>query len=62
MGNGSEIFRRDQAQMHAPKSPEETAVAARDLAQSGFSNWTISCILRLDIGAVRQLVGERRTI
>jgi hypothetical protein len=55
----AEIFRRDQANQFAPKTPAEVAAAAKDLAANGYSDYTIGQILRLDVAAVRQLIGER---
>ena len=54
-------FYRDRAEKHAPKTAEEIAAAARDLAASGYSDHTISAILKLDVNGVRELVGQRNT-
>lgn len=54
----SEIFRRDQAQRYAPKTPSEVLRAARDLAASGYSARTISVVLNIDIVVVHELIGE----
>jgi hypothetical protein len=54
-----EQFRLDQAMKYAPSTPEEVARAARDLAHSGYSDHTISAILKVDLNSVRQLVGPR---
>jgi hypothetical protein len=55
----SDVFHRDRAQMHAPRTPEEIARAARDLAASGFSDHTVAAILKVDVNALRKMLGER---
>jgi hypothetical protein len=55
----SDIYRRDQAERYAPKTPEEGAAAARDLASSGYTDSTIGAVLKLDVNAVRQMLGDR---
>jgi hypothetical protein len=47
--------------VHAPKTAEEIERAARDLAAANFSDHTISSILKLDVQAVRRLIGDRNT-
>lgn len=54
-----ESYRRDRAMEHAPKTQEEIERAARDLAASGFSDHTVSAILKIDVAVVRQMNGER---
>jgi hypothetical protein len=46
-----------RAQRHAPKTAEQIAAAARELARDGHSDHTIAQILRLDVQAVRQIIG-----
>jgi len=48
-----------RAQQNAPKTPTEVAMAARDLAAQGFTDHTISSILKIDVAAVRQMIGQR---
>lgn len=55
----SDPFYRDRAEKYAPKTAEEIALAARDLAASGYSDHTVSAILKLDVNAVRELIGQR---
>jgi hypothetical protein len=55
----SEAFYHERAQTHAPKTAAEIERAARDLAASGFSDHTVAAILKLDVSAIRQLLGER---
>jgi SOS response regulatory protein OraA/RecX len=50
---------RARAEANAPKSPEEVAAAARDMAARGYSDDVIASILRIDIAAARQMLGER---
>lgn len=52
-------FYRDKAERHAPKTLKEVAAAAKDLAASGFSDYTVAAVLRLDVNVVRQMIGER---
>jgi hypothetical protein len=59
MTSQSAIFYRDRSQQYAPRTPDETAQAAHALAADGFSDSTIAAILRLDVAAVRQLIGQR---
>jgi hypothetical protein len=55
----SDPFYRDRAEKHAPKTPQEVARAAQDLAASGYSDHTIASILKADVNAIRRLIGER---
>jgi transposase len=55
----NDIFYRDRAQMHAPKTADEIERAAKDLAASGYSDHTVAAILNVDVAAVRQMIGER---
>jgi sulfur transfer complex TusBCD TusB component (DsrH family) len=48
-----------RAEANAPKSPEEVAAAARDMAARGYSDDVVASVLRIDIAAVRQMLGER---
>ena len=52
----------DQARcvLHAPKTPAEIQAAAHRLLSQGFSDHTISSILKLDVNSVRTMLGERR--
>jgi hypothetical protein len=54
----SDPYYRDRAELHAPKTTEEVAKAARDLAASGFSDHTIAAILKIDTNYLRQLIGQ----
>jgi hypothetical protein len=53
----NDIYYRDRAQAHAPKTAEEIERAARDLAASGFSDHTVATILKVDVNALRQMLG-----
>jgi hypothetical protein len=53
------INARDPADRHAPATAEEIAAAAHSLACQGFSDHTVAAILKLDVAAVRQLIGQR---
>jgi hypothetical protein len=55
----SDLFYSDRAQAHAPKTAVEIERAARDLFASGFSDHTVAAILKLDVSAIRQMLGER---
>jgi hypothetical protein len=55
----SDIYYRDRAEAHAPKTAAEIERAARDLAASGFSDHTVAAILKLDVSAIRQMLGGR---
>lgn len=46
-----------RAQRHAPKTSEQIRAAAQSLARDGHTDHTIAQILRLDVQAVRQLIG-----
>jgi hypothetical protein len=48
-----------RAQRHAPKTAEQILAAARRLAREGHTDHTIAQILRLDVQAVRQLIGAQ---
>ncbi len=48
-----------RAQANAPRTPAEGAESTRELARQGFSDHTISSILRIDVQMVRRLIGER---
>lgn len=48
-----------RAQQNAPKTPAEVAAAACELANRGFSDHTVAAILRIDVEAIRQMIGER---
>jgi hypothetical protein len=52
-------FYREKAERYAPKTPKEVARTARDLAASGFSDYTVAAILKLDVNVVRQMIGQR---
>lgn len=54
----TDVYYRDRAQAHAPKTAEEIERAATDLVASGFSDHTVAAVLRMDVNAVRQLLGE----
>jgi hypothetical protein len=41
-----------------PRSPAEVASAAKAMAREGHTDHTIAQILRLDVIAVRRLIGE----
>ena len=47
-----------RAERHRPTSPEEIARAARELTGRGYSVHTVAAILRLDVTAVRVMLGE----
>jgi hypothetical protein len=51
----------ERAQRHAPKTAEQIQAAARALARDGHTDHTIAQILRLDVQAVRQLIGAPST-
>jgi hypothetical protein len=51
-------FYRDKAERHAPKTPQEVTAAAKDLAASGFSDYTVAAVLKLDVNVVRQMIGR----
>jgi hypothetical protein len=48
-----------RAEEHAPKTPAEVAQCARDLIKQGFSDHTIASILKIDVNAVRLMLGPR---
>jgi hypothetical protein len=48
-----------RAQENAPRTAAEIDRAARDLASKGFSDHTVAAILKLDVSAIRQMLGER---
>jgi hypothetical protein len=50
---------RRLAELHAPKTTEEIAQAAKDLADRGYSDHTVAQILRIDVIAARQMIGDR---
>jgi SOS response regulatory protein OraA/RecX len=55
----NDVEQRARAEANAPKSPEEVAAAARDMASRGYSDDVIASVLRIDMAAVRQMLGER---
>ena len=50
----------ERAQRHAPKTAAEIAATARDLATQGFSDHTIAAILKMDVNAMRAMLGPKR--
>jgi hypothetical protein len=48
---------RQRAELHAPKTIAEIEHAARQLAASGFGDHTVAHILRLDVNALRRMLG-----
>ena len=54
----SERRYRERAEAFAPKTAEEIARTARQLAANGFSDSTIGAILKIDTSSVWQLLGE----
>jgi hypothetical protein len=50
---------RRRAQAHMPKTREEVEAAASQLAGQDFSDHTIAAILKIDVNALRQMVGAR---
>lgn len=48
---------RRRAEEHAPKTPAEVAQTARNLLKRGFSDHTIASILKIDVNAVRLMLG-----
>ncbi len=49
---------RQRANEHAPKTVDEIRAAAHRLSNEGYSERGIADALRLDISAVRRLLGE----
>jgi hypothetical protein len=54
----SDIYYRDRAERHAPKTAAEIERAARELAASGLGEHTVAHILRMDVNALRRMLGE----
>jgi hypothetical protein len=52
---------RVRAEAHMPKSIDEVQAAARQLAAQNFSDHTVAAILKIDVHAVRQMIGERKS-
>jgi hypothetical protein len=48
---------RARAEEHMPKTPAEIAATARDLISQGYSDHTATSILKIDVAAVRQMIG-----
>jgi hypothetical protein len=48
---------RALAEEHMPKTPVEIAATARDLISQGYSDHTAAAILKVDVAAVRQMIG-----
>lgn len=48
---------RRRAEEHAPKTPAEVVQTARNLLKQGFSDHTIASILKIDVNAVRVMLG-----
>jgi hypothetical protein len=57
----TELTYRDLAKKHAPQTAQEIVRAAHELAAAGHSDHTIAAVLKLDVNAVRQLIGPRPT-
>lgn len=53
------IEQRRRAEAHRPRTPDEVAAAARDMAARGFGDHTVAHVLNLDVAAVRRLIGDR---
>jgi hypothetical protein len=49
----------ERADEHRPKTPEEIERVAHELAARGMGDHTIAHVLRLDVNALRQLLGAR---
>jgi len=45
------------AELHAPKTSAEIERAAREMVANGYSDHTIAAILRIDVSAIRQMLG-----
>lgn len=50
---------RERAEAYKPRTAAEIEHAARDLAAQGFGDYTIAHVLRLDVNAIRQMIGDR---
>lgn len=48
---------RQRAEQHAPKTAEEIERAARELISSGLGEHTVAHILRMDVNALRRMLG-----
>jgi hypothetical protein len=48
---------RASAEEHMPKTPAEIAATARDLISQGYSDHTAAAILKIDVAAIRQMIG-----
>ena len=57
----TQVFHRDRAMQHAPKTREEIARAARELSDAGYSNHTVASILKVSVEAVKQMLGPMRS-
>jgi hypothetical protein len=51
----------ERAEVHKPRTAEEIERAARALAAQGFGDHTIAHVLTMDVNAVRQMLGDRKT-
>jgi hypothetical protein len=49
---------RERAEQYAPKTAAEIQAAARELATQ-YSDHTVAAILKLDVNAVRLMIGPR---
>lgn len=49
---------QERAEKHTPKTAEEIQAAARELAKQ-YSDHAVAAILKMDVDAVRQMIGER---
>jgi hypothetical protein len=52
---------RARAEAHMPKTKVEVESAAAALAAQRYSDHTIAAILRIDVNAVRQMIGARES-
>jgi len=49
---------RARAEQHAPRTVEELRAAAQQMLRDGRGDHTVAQALRLDVAAVRRLVGQ----
>lgn len=49
---------RQRAELHRPKTSDELAAAARNMARDGYGDYTIASALLVDVMTARRLIGE----
>lgn len=57
----SDVYYRDRAEAHKPRTKEGIIEAAREMLRNGLTDYDAAHVLKLDVEQVRRLIGECST-